>query len=695
MIVDTKPLDSAQINKADLVKAFSIKASAESFQILSDSLYSNKIRAILRELGTNAYDSHVLAGKGDVPFDVHLPSLLEPYFYIKDYGVGLDHDEVENILTIYFQSTKTDSNDFVGALGLGSKSPFAYTKNFSVIAIKDGIKRIYTAFVNDEGVPAVAQLAEIPTDESSGVEIKFAVNQNDFYSFKSEATTVYKWFSIHPNILNCPDFEKGVISYEKKDIIPGVHLLKGYGTPVAVMGNICYPISIPASVGMDKINLLNYKLLFHFEIGELDFQASREGLRYTKKTITALKNKIKCLSDSVYTVFCNDVDLIEDTWKRANFIYEKWNSMWKDSIIRYINHKNMPLLYISGGSLYFKSFQVNALDENLNIEFMYYTTDYRKHIVRKVLSSEYDNGIKYHQINAGRDIIFIVQDSPKYKDQNVRNYIKTNKIGNDVYYYILKKIDNDKDMDVDTFFANLYHSSKENIIKTSELLDVAKNPKVVKSVKDISIMQFISNRWYHYGKLDKFSDTETYFYLPLSNYKVLYNYENFSGNELLTKFIQSGLHDKVEVFGVRRSDISIVENCSNWINFEDYVREKVFDISDEFIDDWTSLAIAIPWYINSTILSNVTDTNSPFLRAKKVLYDAKTISKKYDDKVVNIEVVSELRSKFSGDNTIAEVISEKECIITKIKNTYPLLECLTRWVNTNNVVEYINLIDKK
>ena len=38
---------------------FSIEASAKAFFILSDGLYSNKIKAVVRELSTNAYDSHV------------------------------------------------------------------------------------------------------------------------------------------------------------------------------------------------------------------------------------------------------------------------------------------------------------------------------------------------------------------------------------------------------------------------------------------------------------------------------------------------------------------------------------------------------------------------------------------------------------------------------------------------------------
>ena len=71
---------------------FRIRNSAKAFKILSDGLYSNKIRAIVRELSCNAVDSHVAADKENVPFEVHLPTMLEPWFSVKDFGIGLDND---------------------------------------------------------------------------------------------------------------------------------------------------------------------------------------------------------------------------------------------------------------------------------------------------------------------------------------------------------------------------------------------------------------------------------------------------------------------------------------------------------------------------------------------------------------------------------------------------------------------------
>lgn len=87
-------------------KAFSIKATGKAFKVLSSSLYKDKIRAVIRELSCNAYDAHIAAGKKDIPFLIHLPNPIEQFFLIRDYGTGLSQEDVENIYTTYFESTR-------------------------------------------------------------------------------------------------------------------------------------------------------------------------------------------------------------------------------------------------------------------------------------------------------------------------------------------------------------------------------------------------------------------------------------------------------------------------------------------------------------------------------------------------------------------------------------------------------------
>jgi len=190
MILNNAPQAEAVLSNVGEIGEFRIRNSAKAFNILSSGLYANKIKAIIRELSCNAIDSHTAAGTNQ-PFEVHLPTTLEPWFYIRDFGTGLNHEQVSNIYTTYFESTKTESNAFIGALGLGSKSPFSYTDNFTVTAIKDGHKGIYTAFINDVGVPSIALMGEEQVTEPNGVEVKFSVNDRyDFNKFADEANKV-------------------------------------------------------------------------------------------------------------------------------------------------------------------------------------------------------------------------------------------------------------------------------------------------------------------------------------------------------------------------------------------------------------------------------------------------------------------------------------------------------------------------
>jgi signal transduction histidine kinase len=111
---------------------FTIALTAKAIEVLSSQIYKDAQLAIVRELGTNAADSHIEAGKKDVPFDVTLPNNMVPELVIRDYGTGMAYEKVMTMYRTYFGSDKTHSNEVTGCLGLGSKSPLAYTDQFQV-----------------------------------------------------------------------------------------------------------------------------------------------------------------------------------------------------------------------------------------------------------------------------------------------------------------------------------------------------------------------------------------------------------------------------------------------------------------------------------------------------------------------------------------------------------------------------------
>lgn len=297
--------------------AFSIARTPHMFNILSNSLYSDKIAAVLREIGCNAVDAHIMAGKPQLPIEVKLPTELDPSFYIKDWGPGLDHEEVTKLYTTYGWSNKQNSDEVTGAFGLGSKSPFAYTlqkgsgaDGFTVEAAKAGVKRIYTCYLNEEGVPCVSKLYEGPSEEDwpNGVKVTFPVQQGDIQSFWDKAAEIFSWFAVKPRVLGLPPQHEQLVqnglqfNYTGPDFAlypkhASCNAVRTFSTAASVvMAGVRYPIRV------DKLydNAPQHASLIlcagaHFWVntGEVSITPSREELEYTPSTVEALRKRVE------------------------------------------------------------------------------------------------------------------------------------------------------------------------------------------------------------------------------------------------------------------------------------------------------------------------------------------------------------------------------------------------------------------
>lgn len=359
MILQDQTNESPETSDNFQTMGYRIASSAKAFAILSDSLYANKIPAIIRELSCNACDSHVEAGTPDLPFDLHLPTPLEPWFEIRDYGVGMDHDEIATVYTTYFESTKTARNDLIGALGLGSKSPFSYTSNFTVTSTKAGITRIYSAFLDNNRIPNLSKMAEFESpEERNGVAIKFAVTaKEDFALFAAAASDVLCHMAIRPNI-NPSNTPIHVKQYSLRDIIPGVHLFTKRTTPsIAIMGNVAYPIRLPQTV-LDNLSdtvqyLAKVGVELNFNIGELAFQPSREGLSYIDLTITAITNKLIQLETAIKTSVFDLLQATANKWAQMTLAvdYQQLDSHLYAPVLRdYFQAHPSPILSVVNSS---------------------------------------------------------------------------------------------------------------------------------------------------------------------------------------------------------------------------------------------------------------------------------------------------------------------------------------------------------
>jgi hypothetical protein len=310
MILDDIKQD-VTVNGNFKTSGFKIQATAKAFDILSSNIYTHKVRAVVREISCNARDAHVAAGNNE-PFDVHLPTPLEPWFTVRDYGTGLSDEEVREIFSTYFCSTKTGSNEFIGALGLGSKSPFCLVDSFMVTSYLDGIQRTYSCYRDEHGEPQVASLTKDETNEPNGLEVSLSID-GKCEEFREEAIEVYNYFEELPNI-NDKSVEteiqvnKNKFIFQDEDFAFGV----GYGDTKAVMGGVAYKIP-------DQYDVFGLEGYIKFELGEISFDAGRESLSLDDKTIKAIKEKSSKVKEQLYEKAREKVLELDTPFKRASY----------------------------------------------------------------------------------------------------------------------------------------------------------------------------------------------------------------------------------------------------------------------------------------------------------------------------------------------------------------------------------------
>ena len=221
----------------------------------------------------------------------------------------LSDQQVREIFTTYFHSTKTNSNDFVGALGLGSKSAFSLVDSFTVVSYYNGVKTDYCCYKDEYGEPQIATLASSDTDEPNGLEVSMSVEgrQDDF---EDEAVNVFKYFDVLPNIN-----DKEVVKYILKSkgyykfVCDEGSFNTGYGSLYARMGNVAY--KIPSEYKADLSGFIN------FNIGDLSFNAGREELSMDDSTKKLLKSRIQQVQDSLSQVVYDKLEAEQCAFARA------------------------------------------------------------------------------------------------------------------------------------------------------------------------------------------------------------------------------------------------------------------------------------------------------------------------------------------------------------------------------------------
>ena len=318
-----KSKKSVQANGITETVKFGIKSSGlhHVLGILRDQLYSDKVGAVIREYSCNAYDAQVEAGCADRPIEVTLPTQLKLEFKVRDFGPALNEDEIQNVYAFYGESTKRNSNDVTGMLGIGSKSAFAYGDNFVINSYIDGTKHIYNAFIDPSQVGQISKIGTQKTTEENGIEIVVPVKYEDVDEFWTKSKSLFKWFKVRPELKNGPTSKHDYEDYEVMFEGNGWRYLNNpdanryyTGDAIIVMGNIGYPLDrrkLNMSQSEEDEGLgqfISDSLVLDMAIGDVEIAASRENLQYTDYTRKNLIKKLRVVKEEMTATIEKEFD---------------------------------------------------------------------------------------------------------------------------------------------------------------------------------------------------------------------------------------------------------------------------------------------------------------------------------------------------------------------------------------------------
>ena len=156
--------------------------------------YSNPALAVVREISANALDANAEANSTK-RIEVKLPSSMSPNFSVRDFGGGLSEEDIFGLYSKYGKSTKRQSNNYIGAFGIGKFAPLSYGDSFTCVSYYGGNKTTYNIFVNEDDDTKIARIGDPePTNEPTGLCIEVAVSESDRDNFRNIAQKFFKFF---------------------------------------------------------------------------------------------------------------------------------------------------------------------------------------------------------------------------------------------------------------------------------------------------------------------------------------------------------------------------------------------------------------------------------------------------------------------------------------------------------------------
>jgi hypothetical protein len=461
--------------------------------------------------------------------------------------------------------------------------------------------------------------------------------------------------------------------------------------------------------------MLNCGLEMHFAIGELDFQASREGLSYIPSTVDAIKRKLEALNVALTAVLTKEADAVANLWDRALFLVQrKNNNLWRAAVDLYASKNPIPTFDSKsyGGTTTF-GLNVTDLSSKYNITVRCFTKS-KGHAACSTRNSQTEYGDKdangnyktwqSWRIAVDADSHFVVNDLKTGAAERAKFHYRHTKT--DVYnrtVYVLEKADKTKAMDLTGFYAEIYNPPEDRRLVASTLME---KPRAAGLGKNVTIMKLERrggrsgyNReqdmvWRDAGKADSFDKNETYYYVPLTGFQMVSS-KGYSDAKHFHSDVTAlpGLF-KGEIYGVRKGDIADIKQRKNWVNIEEHITAQLngkdnskllMSVVKAQVEDYSFLDFA-----NHNIIPLI-DANSSYT---KLINEFKGVDK-FKGSVYNL---NSLFAKFAPKANLSPdaMVNKYNQLFREVASRYPLLVKLNSYrVEASDIAEYINLIDEK
>jgi hypothetical protein len=298
MLVDVpvRPIDSNVNNGQD----FSFRLDNESsiiFDILRNRMYKNPVRAVCREISMNARDANKEVGNGHIPIDIIMPG---EFMTIKDCGPGISPQRMREIYCVYGKSTKRGDNDQHGGYGIGSKTPFAVTDQFTVETVVDEIKYVYAAYIDETNIGNIKLISEDLTDEPNGTSVKVPVSSLNKEAFRKYLVECTRFWDVQPRFLGeyfVDELPKPTIKADKWELY--------------LSGTTDINVLYDGTPYQDTQSGIPKGVVLKFGVGEIDITSTREELHYSEKTQQALRDAFGVYKEQVAEYIREQLESVE------------------------------------------------------------------------------------------------------------------------------------------------------------------------------------------------------------------------------------------------------------------------------------------------------------------------------------------------------------------------------------------------